>query len=46
MSYSKSILDNDKQKILNEDLNTLIKDEGDFSVLMFNIIRQLVVSPI
>lgn len=46
MTHSKSILDNDKQKTLGEDLNSLVENEDQKYSLLFKVLKELVISPI
>jgi len=46
LTHSKSILDNDKQKTLGEDLNSLVENEDQKYSLLFKVLKELVISPI
>ena len=48
MSYSKTILDNDKQRELSDDLSHLIENEAeiDLSYMILRLVKYFVISPI
>ena len=46
LSYSRSILDNDRQKQLGEHLNDLTNEEVDPAPTLFKIVKELVISPL
>ena len=46
MDYARSVLDNDRQKKLLEELNSLARQEVDQCASVFRIIKELVVSPV
>ena len=46
MEYARSVLDNDRQKKLLEELNALARDEVERHTSLFKVIKELVVSPV
>lgn len=46
LAYARSILDNDRQKQLGEDLKALMLEECDQVPTLFKLVKELVISPL